>query len=754
MTPFILHLDDPVATDPERVGPKAANLAGLMQSGLPTPGGFALTADAYRHQLRHLGIEDLLRQYSEGDVPASRRISIQVRLALYQGPIAPEILEPLLGAWRKQGESAPLGVVRSSALIEDRKGANFAGQFESFLGLSDETEFLTAVRACWAALWTSHARRYMENHELSPADTAMGVLIQPLISARASGGGLSETADGQMMISATWGLGSAIAQGEVVPDRIVLSKTGFLRTVEAGRKGHRDTCAHGVSAPELVPKDLVSEPCLSPGEAVTLGRLLRKCEDLAASPVEIEWAMDETGFKLLQSRPLHMEPAIVPDEIWLQHPGLNGHPAGIGWGSGRAVVVNCECELSRVAPGDVLVTRVAGPALSPILTRVSGVVAELGGSTSHLASLARERGIPMVLGVLDATRKIPGRRTVRRRRRCRRRAVAQVSAKPRVFVTQPIADSAVKRLRELGSVKVFPDDSRIIPHRTLVAAVRKADILFCLLHDKIDRTVIAANPKLRHIASQSISPSNVDVAEATKRGIPVTVVPPVTTEATADLNFGLMLSLARRMIEGDRLVRAGKFPGGQSRHLLGSIVHGRTIGLIGGGGLIGKAVARRAHGFSMRVLYWTPRRKSESEEREAGITFMPLDELLRESDFVSLHSPLNAQTRHQIGAREIGLMKKTAFIINTARGPIIDEAVLVRALKSKKIAGAGLDVFEHEPKVHADLKKLKNVVLEPHLGSATVEVREQMANIVVDNIEAVLGGRVPPNCVNPQVLGM
>jgi pyruvate,water dikinase len=406
MTTFILHLDDPRATEPERVGPKAANLAGLTQAGLPTPGGFALTADAYRYQLRHLGIENLVRQYNQGDVPTSRRISIQIRLALYQQPIAPEILEPLLGTWRKQREIG-LGVVRSSALIEDRKGANFAGQFESFLGLSDETEFLTAVRACWAALWTSHARRYMDNHELSPAETAMGVLIQPLISARVSGGGLSETADGQMMISATWGLGSAIAQGEVVPDRIVLSKTGFLRTVEAGRKGHRNTCAHGVSAPELVPKDLISEPCLSPGEAVTLGRLLRKCEDLAGGPVEIEWAMDEKGFKLLQSRPLHMEPAIVPDEIWLQHPGLNGHPAGIGWGSGRAVVVNCECELSRVAPGDVLVTRVAGPALSPILQRVSGVVAELGGSTSHLASLARERGIPMVLGVLDATRKIP-----------------------------------------------------------------------------------------------------------------------------------------------------------------------------------------------------------------------------------------------------------------------------------------------------------------------------------------------------------
>jgi pyruvate,water dikinase len=210
-----------------------------------------------------------------------------------------------------------------------------------------------------------------------------------------------------MLLSATWGLGSAIAQGEVVPDRIILSRAGFLRTIDAGRKRHRDSCAHGVAAPEAVPKELVNEPCLSPGEAVTLGRLLRKCEQLAGGPVEIEWAMDESGFKLLQSRPLHVEQAYVPDDIWLQHPGLNGHPAGIGWGSGRAVVVNCECELSRVAPGDILVTKVAGPALSHILPKVSGVVAELGGSTSHLASLARERGIPMVLGVLDATQHIP-----------------------------------------------------------------------------------------------------------------------------------------------------------------------------------------------------------------------------------------------------------------------------------------------------------------------------------------------------------
>jgi pyruvate,water dikinase len=268
------------------------------------------------------------------------------------------------------------------------------------------------VRACWAALWTGNARRYMENHGLNPAGTAMAVLIQPTVAARASGGALSETADGQMLISATWGLGSAIAQGEVVPDRIVLSRTGFLREIEVGRKDHRETCGHNGTATQAVPKALAREPCLDAAQAVTLGRMLRKAEDLMGMPVEIEWALDESaqdhaGFRLLQARPLHVEPAHVPDQIWLAHPGLNGHPAGIGWGSGRAVVVSCECELSRVAPGDVLVTKVAGPALSHILPRVAGVVAELGGSTSHLASLARERGIPMVLGVLDATRRIP-----------------------------------------------------------------------------------------------------------------------------------------------------------------------------------------------------------------------------------------------------------------------------------------------------------------------------------------------------------
>ena len=326
--------------------------------------------------------------------------------------------------------------------------------------------------------------------------------------------------------------------------------------------------------------------------------------------------------------------------------------------------------------------------------------------------------------------------------------------RPRIFVTQPVSEHALKRLRAVASVKVFADASRIIPKRTLIEAVRKADILFCLLHDKIDRAVIEANPDLRLIAAQSITPSNIDVAAATARRIPVTVTAPLTTEATADLTFGLMLTVARRMIEGDRMVRAGKFPGGQSAHLMGSYVWGKTIGLIGGGGLIGKAVARRAHGFSMRVLYWTPRRKPEHEEREAGLTYVPLDQLLRESDFVSLHSPLNKETRHQIGARELRLMKKTAYIINTARGPIIDEAALVRALTKKQIAGAGLDVFEHEPKIDKALKKMSNVVLTPHLGSAVPDVREAMANIVVDNILALLGGHKLPNCVNPQVFAL
>jgi pyruvate,water dikinase len=409
MAHFILPLTSSAATATDRVGPKAANLAALMRAGLPTPGGFCITADAYRRQIQHLELRDAIEAYPAADQATQRRLAVEIRLKLYQSDLAPDLLAEILSAWWQEQKPA---AVRSSALVEDRAGANFAGQFESFLGVADDPTFLTALRACWAALWTTNARRSMAQHDLDPAGTAMAVLVQPLVAARASGGALSETADGQMTISATWGLGSAIAQGEVVPDRIVLTRHGFVRSNQAGRKHHREACVHGAGSnagtlPQAVPEALVSAPCLEAGQATTLGRLMRKAETLLGMPVEIEWALDDTGFKLLQARPLHVAPAHVPDEIWLKHPGLNGHPAGIGWGSGRAVVVNCECELARVGPGDILVTRVAGPALSHILPRLGGVVAELGGSTSHLASLARERGIPAVLGVLDATRRIP-----------------------------------------------------------------------------------------------------------------------------------------------------------------------------------------------------------------------------------------------------------------------------------------------------------------------------------------------------------
>jgi len=405
MTGFILPLASSAATDAERVGPKAANLARLGHAGLPTPGGFCITAEAYRRQIEHLGIADAVRAYAQADQTSQRRLSVEIRLALYQSDLAPDLLAAILAAWWKEPKPA---AVRSSSLIEDRADTSFAGQFESFLGIGEDGEFITALRACWAALWTTQARRSMAQHDLAPSDTAMAVLVQPLIAAQASGGGLSETAEGQMLLSATWGLGSTIAQGEVVPDRIVLSRQGFVRTNEAGRKHHREACVHGAgTAAQAVPDALVRAPCLQAGQATTLGRLMRKAEDVLGHAVEIEWALDGEGFKLLQARPLRVQEPQVVDEIWLKHPGLNGHPAGIGWGSGRAVVVNCECELARVAPGDVLITRVAGPALSHILPRVAGVVAELGGSTSHLASLARERGIPMVLGVNDATLRIP-----------------------------------------------------------------------------------------------------------------------------------------------------------------------------------------------------------------------------------------------------------------------------------------------------------------------------------------------------------
>jgi len=323
--------------------------------------------------------------------------------------------------------------------------------------------------------------------------------------------------------------------------------------------------------------------------------------------------------------------------------------------------------------------------------------------------------------------------------------------RPKIFITQPVAASAIERLRAVADVELNPNSLHIITKSELLDKVPSLDILFCLLHDRVDRDVIAAGARLRAVASMKITPSDIDVATATARRIPVTVIAPIVTEATADIHFALLLAVARRVVEGDRLVRQGIFPGAQSAHLLGAWVFGKTIGLIGGGGRIGRAVAKRAQGFSMRTLYWTPRRKPEREEREAGLTYVPYDQLLAESDFVSVHAPLTAETRHLVGQREINLMKATAFLVNTSRGPIVDEKALVRALKGNRIAGAGLDVYEEEANVEPELLTMQNVVLTPHLGSAVMELRESMANVVVDNIMAVLEGRVPPNCWNPEI---
>ena len=408
---MVVHLTAPEATDTNRFGPKAGNLARLAQAGLPVPAGFCLDAEAYRMQVRALGLEAEARGvFAAHASPQARRHALARKLGLLDQPITAGVVDPLLSSWRELSEqTGALTAVRSSALVEDRFGSSFAGQFESFLGLESEADFITAVRSCWGAMWATRALRYMATKDIDPADTAMAVLVQALVSARAAGGGLSQSAEGTLVLSATWGLGSAIAQGEVTPDRYELSRDGRLLDLVRGRKDHQVGCTHQARA---VPRAQVTEPCLSEAQASELGRLLLRVEDLMEMPVEIEWALDEAGFQLLQARPLHIEPATAPDAIWQNRPRLNGHATGIGWGTGRACVIHCECELSRVGPGDILVTKVAGPALSHILTAVAGVVTELGGSTSHMASLARERGIPMVLGVLNATERIPDGSTV------------------------------------------------------------------------------------------------------------------------------------------------------------------------------------------------------------------------------------------------------------------------------------------------------------------------------------------------------
>ncbi len=320
----------------------------------------------------------------------------------------------------------------------------------------------------------------------------------------------------------------------------------------------------------------------------------------------------------------------------------------------------------------------------------------------------------------------------------------------KVFVTQPVPEVALTRLRDVAQVEVFPDSGRILPYEQLLRAVASCNVLYCLLHDRVDGRVIEAGKALRLIAASAIVPANVDMAAATAAKIAVTVIPNIVAEATADLQWGLLLAVARRIPEAERALRRGHFPGAQSMYFVGGEVNGKTLGTIGLGA-VGRASVQRARGFGMRILYTKRHRLAVDEEERLRARHCDLDDVLRESDFVVINAGYHPGTHHLIGGRELALMKPTACLINTARGPIVDEGALVEALKAKRIAGAALDVYEREPQVHPDLLTLENVVLTPHIGSAARDTRERIASIVVDNILAFLKGDRPPNVYNPEV---
>ena len=323
--------------------------------------------------------------------------------------------------------------------------------------------------------------------------------------------------------------------------------------------------------------------------------------------------------------------------------------------------------------------------------------------------------------------------------------------RPRIFLTQPVARSAIERLEKVADLTTNLDPLHIVTQDELLKAAREHDIIFCLLHDRINADVINANPQLKAIASMTITPADIDTAAATARKLPVTVIPALLlNDATADLAFALLLATVRRVAEGDRLLRSGVFPGSQSNAVEGGAVSRKTLGLLGVGG-VGTAMAQRARGFSMPVIYHDPRRLTPDKEHELHAQWVAFDEVFRTADFVSVHVQLTPETRHLISAAQLAWMKPTAYIINSARGPLIDESALVQALMEKRIAGAGLDVYENEPRPHPELLKMNNVVCTPHMGSATRELREAMANVVVDNILALLEGRQPPNCWNAEI---
>jgi len=321
-------------------------------------------------------------------------------------------------------------------------------------------------------------------------------------------------------------------------------------------------------------------------------------------------------------------------------------------------------------------------------------------------------------------------------------------SKPKVYVTRLIPDDGMKLLYDKCEVTVNPHD-RVATRQEIIDNIKGKDAMLCLLTDTIDAEIMDANPNVKIIANYAVGFNNIDVQAATQRGIPVSNTPGVLTDTTADMAWTLIMSTARRVVEGDKFTRAGKYKGWGPLLLVGQDVHHKTLGIIGFG-RIGQTVAKRAAGFDMKILYYDVNKMPEVAQKY-NAEYRELDDLLRESDIISLHVDLNDSTRHLIGEREFGLMKDTAYLINTARGPVVDENALVQALKNNRIAGAGLDVFENEPALAPGLAELDNVVIPPHIASATRETRGAMARIAAENVIAALEGRKPPTIVNPEV---
>ncbi len=321
-----------------------------------------------------------------------------------------------------------------------------------------------------------------------------------------------------------------------------------------------------------------------------------------------------------------------------------------------------------------------------------------------------------------------------------------------VMVTGRLPDAVIAKIQAGHTVRMHPLD-RPMAYEEILAGIGDQQGLLSMITDTVDQKLLNRAPELKIVANFGVGYNNIDVAAATRQGIMVTNTPDVLTDATADLTMALLLAVARRVVEGDRHTRQGRFQFWAPFYFLGHEITGKTLGIIGMG-RIGAAVARRAAGFNMRVLYYNRNPLAAEKERTLGINYVDLKTLLQDSDFVSLHTPLTSATRHIIGPGELALMKSSAFLINTARGPVIDEQALLEALQQGRIAGAGLDVYENEPALTPGLDQLDNVVLLPHMGSATVETRRRMAETAADNLLAGLEGRMPPNCVNCKELRM